>query len=72
MTDRLVDDFIKRRNERAAAATSPLGEPAGTPGGKSEPPAPKVGEDPVADYIAERNRRAAEAPDPLKDRPQAR
>ena len=72
--DRAVDDFIRRRNERAAATPSPLGEPAGQAPerGNAEPGRPKDGEDLVGAYIRRRNEDAARQPDPLKDLTPAR
>ena len=72
--ERLVENFIARRNERAAATSSPLDPLAGqAPGrGNAEPAQPEDGEDLVAAYIRRRNEEAARQPDPLKDRPQAR
>ncbi len=73
--ERAVDDFIRRRNERAAATSSPLDPPAGEGQRRADTPrAHTAGQDsdPVAAYIAERNRRGDEAPNPLKDLPAAR
>ncbi len=69
--ERLVNDFIRRRNERAAAVPSPLAPPAGQPPrrGHTEPPQPKDGEDLVSAYIRRRNEEAARQADPLAPLP---
>ncbi len=59
--DRAVEDFIRRRNERAAAQPCPLPPAAGQAQRRED------GEqgDPVAAYIRRRNEEAARQPNPL-------
>ncbi len=64
--ERTVDDFIRRRNERAAATPNPLDPPAGQAQRREDD---EQG-DPVEAYIAERNKRADEAPNPLAPIPE--